>query len=93
MVGYASQKRGFAVRASKFISGNVDFPMIIEMIDKKENIEKMLPFLEKNVTHGLVTVAEVSCLETDYIRKKEKELAEREQEEREQMQREQAGKN
>lgn len=67
--------------------------MIIEMIDKKENIEKMLPFLEKNVTHGLVTVAEVSCLETDYIRKKEKELAEREQEEREQMQREQAGKN
>lgn len=76
VAGYASTKRGFAVRASKFISGNVDSPMVIEMIDKKENIEKMLPFLEKNVTHGLVVVGEVDCLETDYMRKKEKELAE-----------------
>ncbi len=81
VAGYASQKRGFAARASKFISGNVDCPMIIEMIDAKENIMRMLPFLEKNVDHGLVTLTKVNCLVTDYMREKEKEKAEQERSE------------
>ncbi len=73
--GYASTRRGFTARASKFISGNADYPVIVKITDTRENIEKILPFLEKNVDHGLVLINETHCLITDYIRKKEAEKA------------------
>ena len=54
--GYASKVRGVGRAVSTFISGNANFPVIVELVDKKENLEKILPFLEKNATHALVVM-------------------------------------
>lgn len=45
-------------------------PVIVEIVDKRENIEKILPFLEKNATHALVLVEESNYMVTDYMREK-----------------------
>lgn len=67
--GYATKVRGVGRAVSTFISGNANFPVIVELVDKKENLEKILPFLEKNATHALVVMGEADYLVTDFIRK------------------------
>ncbi len=69
--GYASKVRGVGRAVSTFISGNANFPVIVELVDKKENLEKILPFLEKNATHALVVMGEADYLVTDFMRKAE----------------------
>ena len=71
--GYATKLRGVGRAINYFVSGNANYPIIIEIADSRENLEKILPFLEKNVTHGLVLLEESECLVTDYIRKREAE--------------------
>ena len=61
--------RGGDRAVSTFISGNANFPVIVELVDKKENLEKILPFLEKNATHALVVMGEADYLVTDFMRK------------------------
>ena len=61
--------RGVGRAVSTFISGNANFPVIVELVDKKENLEKILPFLEKNATHALVVMGEADYLVTDFMRK------------------------
>lgn len=62
---------GYASAVSTFISGNANFPVIVELVDKRENLEKILPFLEKNATHALVVMGEADYLVTDFMRKAE----------------------
>ena len=71
--GYATKLRGIGRAINYFVSGNANYPIIIEIADSRENLEKILPFLEKNVTHGLVLLEESECLVTDYIRNREAE--------------------
>lgn len=66
--GYATQVRGVGRAVSTFISGNANFPVVVELVDKEENIAKILPYLEKNVTHALVIKGEASYLVTDFMR-------------------------
>ena len=67
--GYATKVRGVGRAVSTFISGNANFPVIVELVDEKENLEKILPFLEKNATHALVVMGEADYLVTDFMRK------------------------
>lgn len=71
--GYATKLRGVGRAINYFVSGNANYPVIVEIVDHRENIEKILPFLEKNVHHGLVLVEESEYLVTDYTRKREAE--------------------
>ena len=61
---------GYAANLSNLplISGNANYPIIVEIVDERENIEKILPFLEKNATHALVLVEEATYMVTDYMR-------------------------
>ncbi len=68
--GYASKLRGVNRVISSFVSGNANLPVMIEIVDSRENIEKILPFLEENATHALVLVEESNYLVTDYIRQR-----------------------
>ncbi len=73
--GYASSNvRGVNRALSSFVSGNANYPVIVEIVDAKENIDKILPFLEKYATHALVLVEESTFLVTDYIRRREQVL-------------------
>lgn len=66
--GYAANLRGVGRAVNTLISGKANYPMIIEIVDERENIEKILPFLEKNATHALVLVEEATYMVTDYMR-------------------------
>lgn len=68
--GYAAKIRGVGRAVSSFISGNANLPVIVEIVDSRENIAKILPFLEKNATHALVLVEDSTFLVTDYMRQK-----------------------
>ena len=65
--------RGVGRAVSTFISGNANFPVVVELVDKKENLEKILPFLEKNATHALVVMGEVDYLVTDFMRRRQRD--------------------
>ena len=71
--GYATKLRGVGRAINYFVSGNANYPIVIEIVDERENLEKLLPFLEKNVTDGLVLLEYSQYLVTDYTRKREAE--------------------
>ena len=71
--GYATKLRGVGRAINYFVSGNANHPIVIEIVDERENLEKLLPFLEKNVTDGLVLLEDSQYLVTDYTRKREAE--------------------
>lgn len=72
--GYATKLRGVNRAINYFVSGNANYPIIVEIADQRKNLEKILPFLEKNVHQGLVLVEEIEYLVTDYTRKRETEF-------------------
>ena len=71
--GYETKLRGVGRAINYFVSGNANYPIVIEIVDERENLEKLLPFLEKNVTDGLVLLEDSQYLVTDYTRKREAE--------------------
>ena len=73
--GYATKLRGVGRAINYFVSGNANYPIVVEIVDSRENLEKILPFLEKNVTDGLVLLEDSQYLVTDYTRKREEERA------------------
>lgn len=73
--GYATKLRGIGRAINYFVSGNANYPIIVEIVDNRTNIEKILPYLEKNVTNGLVLIEESEYLVTDYTRRREAERA------------------
>ena len=84
--GYATKLRGVGRAINYFVSGNANYPIIIEIVDTREKLEtilpyledvkklrEILPYLEKNVTNGLVIMEETEYLVTDYTRKRKEE--------------------
>lgn len=71
IAGYAAQKRGMGRAVNTLFSGAGNLPIIIEIIDDRANIEKLLPYLEKYAKHTLVVMYEADYLVTDYIRERE----------------------
>lgn len=68
--GYATKVRGVGRAVNTFISGNANLPVVVEIVDKRENIDKILPWLEKNATNALVLVEESTYMVTNYMREK-----------------------
>ena len=50
------------VHTSKILQLSEDMPVIIEIIDSEENINKILPFLDKTVEGGLVTLEKATII-------------------------------
>ncbi|PID85458.1 MAG: hypothetical protein CSA11_03060 [Chloroflexi bacterium] len=57
---------GFGPRSkmhtTKFLRLSVDAPLIIEIVDSEEYIQKILPFLDEAVTDGLITLEKVQVI-------------------------------
>lgn len=66
--GFATERRGLNQKIGSFLTVMPNLPIMVEIVDTKENIEKMFPFLVKNAKHALVLVEESSSLITDYTR-------------------------
>ena len=66
--GYATEARGLERRPLIRFSEPSNLPIVLEIIDKKDKLELLLPFLEKNTKTGLVTFEGRTRLVTDYLR-------------------------
>ncbi len=47
------------IHSAKILRLSEDLPVIIELVDKEENIRKIMPYLEEMIDEGLVTTEQV----------------------------------
>lgn len=66
--GYGSKVRGQERRFLINFSDPINLPVMLKLVDTKEQIEKIYPFLIENLKHGMANVSEVEVLLTDYIK-------------------------
>ncbi len=52
IMGFGANSR---MHTSKILRLSEDMPMVVEIVDTAEQIEKLMPFLDKNVKEGLIT--------------------------------------
>ena len=50
------------LHTSSILRLSENLPIIVEIIDSKENIEKLLPFLDKTIDDGLITMEEINII-------------------------------
>ena len=50
------------LHTTKILRLSLDLPMVVEIVDRPENIDKLLPFLDEAVTGGLVSIEDVRVL-------------------------------
>src|SRR5208282_5874969 len=50
------------LHTSKILRLSMDLPLVIEIVDSEENINRLLPFLDDMVQDGLVTLEDVRVL-------------------------------
>ncbi|MDO4178119.1 MAG: DUF190 domain-containing protein [Phascolarctobacterium sp.] len=73
--GFASKKRGMGRAKSAAFSSEANLPIVIKIIDARERIEKLLPYLDNiGEKHFLVTLHDIEVLKTKYIRDHIEEL-------------------
>ena len=52
-MGYGASSR---LHTAKVLRLSEDLPLVVEIVDSREKLEQLLPFLEETVTNGLVTL-------------------------------------
>jgi PII-like signaling protein len=59
IMGYGATSR---IHSAKLLRLSEDLPVMIEIVDTEENIEKVLPFLDETVKEGLVTMENINVI-------------------------------
>jgi PII-like signaling protein len=59
IMGYGANSR---IHTAKLLELSNDLPIIIEVVDTEENLQKLLPFLDETVQEGLVTMEKVRVI-------------------------------
>ncbi len=59
IMGYGATSR---IHSIKLLRLSEDLPVMIEIVDTEESINKMLPFLDATVKEGLITMEKVSII-------------------------------
>ncbi len=59
IMGYGANTR---IRTAKLIELSTDLPVVIEIVDTEENLQKLLPVLDETVGEGLVTLEKVRVI-------------------------------
>jgi len=50
------------LHTSNILTLSENLPVIVEIVDCKENIEKLLPFLDETIEDGLITMEDVKII-------------------------------
>jgi PII-like signaling protein len=58
-MGFGAKSR---LHTAKILRLSEDLPIVIEIVDSKEKLDTLLPFLDESVTNGLVTIEPVTVL-------------------------------
>ena len=56
IMGYGATSR---IHSIKLLRLSEDLPVIIEIVDTRDNINKILPFLDETVKEGLITMEKI----------------------------------
>jgi hypothetical protein len=59
IMGYGAASK---IHTAKVLRLSDDMPMIIEMVDEKEKIDLIIPFLDEHVEEGLITMERVEVI-------------------------------
>jgi len=59
IMGFGATSR---IHSSKILRLSEDTPVIIELVDTEENLNKLLPFLDQTVIEGLITLEKVRVI-------------------------------
>ncbi|HKJ30708.1 MAG TPA: DUF190 domain-containing protein [Balneolales bacterium] len=51
------------LHTTKILRLSEDMPIIIEIVDTEENLNKLLPYLDKTIQEGLVTLEKMNIVE------------------------------
>jgi PII-like signaling protein len=58
-MGFGASSR---VHTTKILRLSEDLPVVIELVDTEENLNKLMPFIDENVTEGLVTMEKIRVI-------------------------------
>lgn len=50
------------MHTAKLLRLSEDLPVVIELVDTEENLNKLLPFLDETVEEGLITLGKVRVI-------------------------------
>ncbi len=59
IMGFGADSR---LHTAKFLRLSEDLPVVIEIVDKEEKVNQLLPFLDEVVKEGLITIERVKVL-------------------------------
>jgi PII-like signaling protein len=59
ILGFGADSR---LHTAKLLNLSFDLPIVIEIVDTQENLDKLLPFIDKAVIEGLVTMEKVKVI-------------------------------
>lgn len=59
MMGFGAHSR---MHTAKILRLSEDLPIVIEIVDDRENIDKLLPFVDETIKEGLVTLEKVQII-------------------------------
>ena len=58
-MGFGASSR---MHTAKILRLSEDLPIIVEIVDSQENIDKIMPFIDETVKQGLVTLENVNVI-------------------------------
>ncbi len=59
IMGFGASSR---IHTAKLLRLSEDLPIVIEIVDTEENIQRLLPFLDETVKEGLITMERVRVI-------------------------------
>jgi PII-like signaling protein len=59
VMGFGADSR---MHSAKILRLSGDLPIIIELVDSEENLNKLMPFLDETVQEGLITLEKVKVI-------------------------------
>ncbi|HNT96664.1 MAG TPA: DUF190 domain-containing protein [Elusimicrobiales bacterium] len=59
IMGFGADSR---MHTAKLLELSEDLPVVIEIVDSKENLDKLTPFLDERVKEGLITLEDVKVI-------------------------------
>jgi len=59
LMGFGADSR---MHSAKILRLSEDLPVVIELVDTEENLNKLMPFLDETVQEGLITLEKVKVI-------------------------------
>jgi hypothetical protein len=59
IMGFGADSR---MHSTKILRFSEDLPIVIEIVDTEENLNKLIPFLDETVEEGLITLEKVKVI-------------------------------